>query len=94
MPRSILLAAALLLPLTLSAETREAVFIPCGAFYMHGQLVGFKPVGPAIATLDDCLEQLKKGIKDVELSGAMPDGGSIVGACVPVPKTVANPVST
>lgn len=73
---------------TKSAERPDPLFVPVGIFYMNGKFVKIVPVGTeTFINIKECMETLQRAVGGVMQSGTIPNGGSMIGGCVPVPAT-------
>lgn len=72
-----------------AATSSTPVFIPTAIFYHNGQLLKLIQVGTPYTDLPKCLKELQEGIQGMMEGGKIPNGGSVVGACVPAPSTMA-----
>lgn len=70
------------------------IFIPTAIFYHNGKLIKLLQVGEPYTDMQKCLKEMQEGIQGMIESGKIPNGGSVVGACVPVPSTVAPMAAT
>lgn len=61
------------------------IFIPIGIYYINGKYVNTVPFGKEpIDDLHECMERLQHIVGAIKTRGDVPEGGDIIGACMPV----------
>lgn len=75
-------------PLDQPQTTNTPLFIMAGIFYTNGQFVKLVTFGEPMEDKHDCMEKLQHAVGAVIQNGKIPAGGSLIGACIPVPQLV------
>lgn len=78
--------AGLSAPLAQPRTTDTPLFLMAGIYYTNGQFVKLVTFGEPIEDKHDCMEKLQHAIGGITVGGKMPPGGSIIGACIPIPQ--------
>lgn len=79
---------ALAAPLAQPRTTGTPLFVMAGIYYMNGQFVKLVTFGEPTEDKHDCMEKLQHAVGAVIQNGKEPAGGSLIGACIPVPQLV------
>lgn len=61
-------------------------YAPTVLFYMNGQYITLKQIEPATPNKAECMEKLGADIAEATRGHVIPPGGSVLGACIPIPK--------
>jgi hypothetical protein len=75
-------------PLAAPQTTGTPMFIKAGIFYTNGQFAKLLTFGEPMEDKHACMDELQHAIGAMVVGGKIPAGGTVIGACIPVPQLV------
>ena len=88
------LLAALMAMTTMANTAPKAppLYVPVAVYYLQGKPVNVIAYPEKMYdSLKECSEAEQKALVAIEQAGKIPEGGQILGACMPIPSTTGTP---